>query len=209
MKGSPQNNFADKPAEDASPSDTSAPTARRVDPPGARLFSKAQIAEAETRRAVLQAALPFFESSSPQNKVARLLGISPATLSRLLNLCPAKGNAARNAAAKCQRLLSLPVSRLAPKAALGGRESDALALVQVAAVVRHLATRCDLHLAAGHAPASCIRSAIQDLGYFHKVPMAAARRLRQGWQPKPLRGLLASHVAGKDRLRRKPDPAKN
>ena len=196
--------------ESASPSlKKSAPAARLADPTGARfLLSPAQLETAHERLELLKSALPLFEARLSQAVVAPMLGISPATLSRLLNRCPAKGNSARKALAKCRRLLKLPTNRLAPKSASGGRESDFSALLKVPGIVKELKRRYAIHRAASRRPSACISAAIQDLGYAKCVPPLLARKLRIGSQPKPMVELLKkSFSPGK--ARRKPDYSRN
>jgi hypothetical protein len=197
------NNFAESKL-DASPLIKSASTARQTDPAGARhSISPAQLEIAQERVGLLKSASPLFEGGLSQATVATLLGISPATLSRLLNLCPIKGNFARKALAKCRRLLRLPASRLAPKAASGRRKSDFASLLKVPGIVRELRRRYATHRSSRKPHSVCIRAAIQDLGYAECVPPLLARRLRIGSQPKPLVDLLQkSPCAGKARRRR-------
>jgi hypothetical protein len=150
----------------------------------------------------------MFESKLPQAAVAPMLGISPATLSRLLNSCAAKGNAGRKALAKCRRLVRLPVERLAPKLASGGRESDFEPLAKMPRIVRELKRLYCRHRVAGHSQAASIRVALQDLGYFEPVPPLLARRLRTGTQPKPLVALLKKQIQNPQPIS-KPDHSKN
>lgn len=195
----------------ASPSvEKSAIAAPQSEPLGARPLSAAQLSAATDRQRLLKQSLPLFESNLTQAEVAPLLGISPASLSRLLNLCPAKGNKFRKALAKCRRLIRLPIARFAPKATAGGRRSDFEVLVKVKSIVRHLEQRHAVHRAAGHSQAACIRAAIQDLGYFYATPPLAARRLRMGSLPKPLvQFLKRSFKTSARRPRRMGDFSKN
>lgn len=203
-------NFADK--LHASPSIHSAAAAPRIDPTGARpLFSSAQLAEAKERQRLLLVALPLFEDGLPQSKVAPMLGISPATMSRLLNLCPTKGNATRNAVAKCRRLIKLPARRLAPKAASGGQVSAFASLLKVKPVLREL-RRCYLtHRAAGKPQSVCIRAALADLGYSDNVLNlpSLARKLRNGTQPAPLVEYLKQSFPRSGPSARRPDLSAN
>lgn len=181
-------NFAESKL-DASPSKSSAPTGRESDPIRARLISVAR-----ERHSLLVMALPMFEAKLTQAAVAPMLGISQASLSRLLNACAAKGNSGRKALAKCRRLVKLPVERLAPKVASGGRESDFEPLAKMPRIVRELKRLYACHRVAGHSQPASIRAALQDLGYSPLTPPLLARRLRVGTQPKPLVALLKRTV---------------
>lgn len=153
-----------------------------------RPFSKAQLSAAAERQQLLKQALPLFESNLIQAEVAPLLGISAATLSRLLNLCAVRGNFARKALAKCRRLVKLPVERLAPKLASGGTESQFATLLKLPAVLKQLRRLYRMHRAKGHAQTVCRVVALQELGYSRQLldlpPLG--RKLRAGSQPKPL-----------------------
>lgn len=153
-----------------------------------RSLTHDQLAVAEDRQRILKAALPLFEAGITQAQVAPMLGISPATLSRLVNLCPAKSNASQKSLAKCRRLVKLPVACLAPKVASGGSESQFAALLKVRAAMKELRRLYILHRAKGHAQTVCRAVALQGLGY--SKPMLElpplGRKLRSGSQPKPL-----------------------
>ena len=154
-------------------------------------LSSSQWAAANARRLLLVQAKPLLDSGVPDCHVAQSLGVSAATLCRLLNLCPSKDSGILNSAGKCRRLLDLPTEKLAPPVAQrAGSEFDVL--LQVKEITDEM-----VRLYVATMGASCAQmtndrrtgsmaTTLKRLGDFPAVPPLLAAKLRAGAQPKPL-----------------------
>ncbi len=158
--------------------------------PDGRL-SDAQYAEANARRVLLIQAAPLLKAGVPDYKVARMLGTSAAKLSRVLNLVPISGSRFLVSWKNCERLLALPVERLAPPAKKF-KGSPFQHLLEVPEIVKQINALYAASLAASGPQAmndrrtgSLARTLLM-LGDFPSVPEHLRLKLQAGGQPKPL-----------------------
>lgn len=154
-------------------------------------LSETQYAEAAARRLMLVQAAPLFDSGLADARIARLIGVSPAVFSRVVNLCACKSTAALTTKGKVLRLLDLPMARLAPPPPKY-RGSEFEPLLQVKAVTDEI-----IRLYVATMGASCdkstndrrtgsIATTLKRLGDFEVIPPGLAAKLQAGSQPKPL-----------------------
>lgn len=149
------------------------------------------LATAAGRRILLGRALPLLEGGMSQQQVARAIGISGASLSRLLRL-----GSSGSAAEACRRALALPTEDLAPHTERCGRRSSWEALATLPAVVERLQTLYRLtcgassnYMAKGQRTGSA-RLALLRFADDELCPAPLGMMLRRGAQPRPLMAII-------------------
>lgn len=168
------------------------------------------LATAAGRRILLGRALPLLEGGMSQQQVARALGISGASMSRLLRLGGALTGSNGSAAEACRRALALPTEDLAPHTDRCGRRSSWEALATLPAVVERLQTLYRLtcgassnYMAKGQRTGSA-RLALLRFADDELCPAPLGMMLRRGAQPRPLMSIIRAITPELEALDRGP-----
>lgn len=167
------------------------------------------LATAAGRRILLGRALPLLEGGMSQQQVAKAVGISGASMSRLLRLGGAPAGS-WSAAEACRRALALPTEDLAPHTERCGRRSSWEALASLPAVVERLQTLYRLtcgsssdYMAKGVRTGSA-RLALLRFADDELCPAPLGMMLRRGAQPRPLMSVIRTITPEIEALTRGP-----
>ena len=154
-------------------------------------LSERQLLEANARRLMLLAAVPFLENGLSVAKTAAACGVNGVKLHRVLMSAPTRGAERITSLEKCRRLLALPVEKLAPDVS-AGQGSAFAALLQVPGIVAEMHRLYSATMGASCAQATndrrtgSISTTLMRLGDFHLVPPHLGAKLRAGAKPKCL-----------------------